>query len=83
MGRIATFTMLNLFIGIVVDTMQAMHEAEHEAEREQIEGAVDGDTDRIIAEVETLRTEIAGLRELLEQDRTHRQSETPLSHNSG
>ena len=80
---IAIFTMLNLFIGIIVDTMQTMHGAEHEAEREQIEGAVHGDTDRVIAEVETLRGEIAALRMLLEQDRPVRRSGTHSLHNEG
>jgi voltage-gated sodium channel len=46
---IAIFTMLNLFVGIFVATMQTMHGAEHEAERRQIEGAVNGDTDLVIA----------------------------------
>jgi voltage-gated sodium channel len=78
---IATFTMLNLFIGIIVDTMQTMHGAEHEAEREQIEGAVHGDTDRVIAEVATLRGEIAALRMLLEQDRLVRRSGGHSLHN--
>ena len=78
---IATFTMLNLFIGIIVDTMQTMHGAEHEAEREQIEGAVHGDTDRVIAEVATLRGEIAALRMLLEQDRLLRRSGGHSLHN--
>ncbi|ESQ13682.1 MAG TPA: ion transporter [Chromatiaceae bacterium] len=64
---IATFTMLNLFIGIIVDTMQAMHGAEHEADREQIEGTVHGDTKRVLAELDSLRSEIALLRACLEQ----------------
>jgi voltage-gated sodium channel len=80
---IATFTMLNLFIGIIVDTMQTMHGAEHEAEREQIEGTVHGDTERVIAEVESLRGEIAALRLLLEQDRPVRRSRGHSLHNEG
>jgi voltage-gated sodium channel len=59
---IATFTMLNLFIGIIVDTMQTMHEAEHAAERREVEGAMHEDTDRVLAEVQRLRQDIAALR---------------------
>jgi voltage-gated sodium channel len=66
---IATFTMLNLFIGIIVDTMQTMHAVEHDAEREQIEGAVHADTARILTEMETLRRDVAALRTLLERGR--------------
>ena len=78
---IATFTMLNLFIGIIVDTMQTMHDADHVAEREQIEGAVHGDTSKIIDEVKTLRGEIAALRSLLEQDRKARRTCVHSLHN--
>ena len=78
---IATFTMLNLFIGIIVDTMQAMHGTEHEAEREQIEGAVHGDTDRVLARIESLRNELAALHALIEQDRAARRSVGLSLHN--
>ena len=64
---IATFTMLNLFIGIIVDTMQSMHAQEHETEREQIEGVMHDDTARILAEMATLRQELAALRASLER----------------
>lgn len=59
---IATFTMLNLFIGIIVDTMQTMHDADHAAERREMEGAMHDDTDRVLMEVRRLRQEVAGLR---------------------
>ena len=62
---IATFTMLNLFIGIIVDTMQTMHSAEHEADREQIEQALHQDTGQIGREISALRSEISQLREEL------------------
>ncbi|WP_058554667.1 ion transporter [Thiohalocapsa sp. ML1] len=65
---IATFTMLNLFIGIIVDTMQTMHEAEHAAERREVEGAMHEDTDRVLAEVQRLRQDIAALRAALAGD---------------
>jgi voltage-gated sodium channel len=59
---IATFTMLNLFIGIIVDTMQTMHEADHAAERREVEGAMHRDTDLVLAEVRRLQADLASLR---------------------
>ena len=59
---IATFTMLNLFIGIIVDTMQTMHEAGHAADRREVEGAMHDDTGRVLAEVSRLRADLAELR---------------------
>ena len=60
-----TFTVLNLFIGIVVDAMQSQHEAEREADR-AAEAAVvaQGRSERaeILTEIRTLRQEIAELR---------------------
>ncbi len=62
---VATFTMLNLFIGIIVDTMQTMHSAEHGKDREHIEQVVHADTSSIEAEVRALRAEIRALRQVL------------------
>jgi len=68
---IATFTMLNLFIGIIVDTMQSMHTAEHHRDRAHIEETVHEDMGEIGQEVRALRQEIRALRDLLgEQRRT-------------
>jgi len=63
---VATFTMLNLFIGIIVDTMQTMHGAQHEEERELIEQTVHRDTSAVEAEVRALRLEVLALREALQ-----------------
>jgi voltage-gated sodium channel len=63
---VATFTMLNLFIGIIVDTMQSMHGAQHEEERELIEQTVHRDTSAVEAEVRALRLEVLALREALQ-----------------
>ncbi|MEA3642263.1 MAG: ion transporter [Lamprobacter sp.] len=62
---IATFTMLNLFIGIIVDTMQTMHEAEHVQEREDFEVSMHADTDRVLEELTALRQEVAAVRAAL------------------
>jgi voltage-gated sodium channel len=59
---IATFTMLNLFIGIIVDTMQSMHQAEHAEELEHIEEVLHEDTGSLAEEVRSLREEIRQLR---------------------
>lgn len=61
---IATFTMLNLFIGIIVDTMQTMHQEDHE-EREHIEQVVHEDTGTLAEELRALRKEISELRQRL------------------
>jgi voltage-gated sodium channel len=62
---LATFTMLNLFIGIIVNTMQALHEATHIREQEHIEQVVHEDTASVAEEVRALRREIAQLRSAL------------------
>lgn len=62
---VATFTMLNLFIGIIVDTMQTMHSTEHGQDREHIEQVVHEDASSIEAEVRALRNEIRELRQAL------------------
>jgi voltage-gated sodium channel len=62
---IATFTMLNLFIGIIVDTMQTMHSADHQREREEIEAAVHADSSHIEQELRALRDEVRALGEVI------------------
>lgn len=52
------FTVLNLFIGVIVDAMQSEHEAEARAERD----AMMSETELILTEVRALRTEIAELK---------------------
>jgi len=67
---VTSFTVLNLFIGIVVDAMQSQHEAERAAERAaDIAQAEQGHTDRtvILEEVRALREEIAELKVLTAQ----------------
>ena len=64
---VATFTMLNLFIGIIVDTMQTLHDDQMAADRAMIEQTLDRDTGQIEAEVRALREEIRALREALSE----------------
>ena len=62
---LATFTMLNLFIGIIVDTMQIMHENERGQEGDREHGE-ERDLDAVHAEVARLRSEIHDLRLVIE-----------------
>ncbi len=62
---VTSFTVLNLFIGIIVDAMQSQHQAERASEREEEAAqAAKGHVDRtaILAEIRALRTEIAELK---------------------
>jgi len=56
---LTAFTVLNLFIGVIVDAMQSEHEAEAKAERD----AVFSETELILEEVRALRKEVAELKE--------------------
>jgi len=62
---IATFTMLNLFIAIIVNTMQTMHEAEFKQEQAAIEEAVHEESAQVGSELRALREEIRLLKEML------------------
>jgi len=53
------FTVLNLFIGIIVSAMQEEHEAEADANRQ----AIHDETSQILEEVKALRAELRQLRE--------------------
>ena len=62
---LTSFTVLNLFIGIIVDAMQSQHEEERASERAAEEAqAEQGQIDRatILEEIRALRVEIAELR---------------------
>ncbi|NCA72183.1 MAG: ion transporter [Sphingobacteriia bacterium] len=62
---LATYTMLNLFIAIIVNTMQTMHEAQQAAERERLEATMHQDAQQVELELRALREEIASLRRAL------------------
>lgn len=63
---IATFTILNLFIAIIVNTMQTMHEKAHHEEQAAIEEAVHQEGSTLDTDLRALREEVAALRRLLE-----------------
>ncbi|MDF2095884.1 ion transporter [Aquibaculum arenosum] len=56
---LTSFTVLNLFIGIIVDAMQSQHQSEVEAEREQAHA----DAEAILAELRSLRQEVTEMRQ--------------------
>lgn len=62
---IATFTMLNLFIAIIVNAMQTVTEAEHQATQVSIDVAREHIEADLHQEVRALRGEIGELKELL------------------
>ncbi|TNF98996.1 MAG: ion transporter [Gammaproteobacteria bacterium] len=64
---IATFTMLNLFIGIIVNTMQTIHEAQLQEEQDHIEATVHTDIGKVSNDIQDLHAEIRLLRTVLEQ----------------
>jgi voltage-gated sodium channel len=63
----ATFTMLNLFIGVIVSAMQSFSESEHADTVAAVEQAGDHIEDDLHTEVRALRGEIAELRGLLQK----------------
>jgi voltage-gated sodium channel len=64
---LTSFAVLNLFIGIIVDSMQRQHEAEAEASRAQIRASAHEERAALAEELRGLRTEIAELRAAVEQ----------------
>ncbi|TDY00552.1 ion transporter [Thiohalophilus thiocyanatoxydans] len=68
---IATFTMLNLFIGIIVDTMQTMHEADHARDRGEIEETIHQEGGAIEEEIRALRNDIRALRTTLASEQAN------------
>lgn len=63
---IATFTMLNLFIAVIVNAMQALHEEETAEANAEIRAAAHDEAEVISAELRSLRQELAALRVALE-----------------
>ncbi len=57
-----SFTVLNLFIAIIVNAMQSQHDADLEEERAEQRAAQRADSETILAELRELRAEVAALR---------------------
>ena len=66
---IATFTMLNLFIAIIVNTMQSMHESSHQEGQAAIEDVVHQEHRAVESELRAVQEELQRLREVLEKSR--------------
>ena len=64
---LATFTMLNLFIAIIVNTMQSMTESSLEREEAFIEQTVHAEGRQVETELRALRAEVARLAQTLEK----------------
>lgn len=63
---ITSFTVLNLFIGIIVDAMQSQHTADLEADRSASQAAAaaaEEERATILSEIRHLRAEIASLKD--------------------
>jgi voltage-gated sodium channel len=65
---VSTFTMLNLFIAIIVSAMQSQQHAEAEHTEQVVTTRIDAETAALRAEIAALRKEIAGLRGELRAD---------------
>ncbi|TNF62804.1 MAG: ion transporter [Burkholderiales bacterium] len=63
----ATFTMLNLFIAIIVNAMQSFSESEHQSTVEAVEQVGQSIEHEIHAEVQSLRQELGELKALLRE----------------
>lgn len=59
---IATFTMLNLFIAIIVNTMQTFSEQEHADERMVEQQQQHDQQAMVMAELQAIRAELVALR---------------------
>ena len=69
---VATFTMLNLFIAIIVSAMQNYSEAEHQETVDALQLTQEHIEADLHEEVKSLRSEIGELKQLLLNDlRTH------------
>jgi len=65
---IATFTMLNLFIAIIVNAMQSFNAPENRERKHELDAARDHIEADLHRELAALRTEISELRQLLKND---------------
>ncbi|HHI93327.1 MAG TPA: ion transporter [Gammaproteobacteria bacterium] len=65
---IATFTMLNLFIAIIVDAMQSVQLSKAEQDKEAIEDVVQIEHQQLSKEIQDLKQDINELKFLLQKD---------------
>ena len=65
----SSFTVLNLFLAIMVDSMQTLRKIEHEETVEDVSEIVHEDTRALAAEIAGLRAEVGALRAALQERR--------------
>jgi len=66
---IATFTMLNLFIAIIVNAMQSFNDAEHAAEKREQEEAHTNETALLYQKLDNLQMDLQHIKEQLAKNR--------------
>ena len=60
-----SFAVLNLFIGIIVDAMNAVQEEEHRAEKEALQKSMHDDSERVHHDIDALRADIAEIKRMI------------------
>lgn len=65
---VATFTILNLFIAIIVDTMQKMHAEEKEETEQALRAITHEEAEGLAVQIRHLRREVGELRRFLDRD---------------
>ncbi|MDP6920242.1 MAG: hypothetical protein QGH43_13485, partial [Arenicellales bacterium] len=63
---VATFTMLNLFIGVIVETMQTLHARSDKSGEEGAAGPPQADSPILAEEIRLLRAEVLELKHRLQ-----------------
>ncbi len=69
---IATFTMLNLLMAVIVNAVQDVQHAELEHTQQTISAKVDADTDILRAEIANLRDDVKEIKDLVKQQTSSR-----------
>ena len=64
---IATFTMLNLFIAVIVNAVQSIEQAEHDETKKTVQGSVETETEILQQELQSVRREMQELKQLLKE----------------
>ncbi len=64
---VTSFAVLNLFIALIVNSMNAIHDAEHREDLEKIEKVAHDERLTMMAEIKAIRAELTLLRETLRQ----------------
>lgn len=64
---ITSFAVLNLFIALIVNSLQAIHDAEVESSRAEAQAEAHDERVALSAEIQAMRTELSALREDLKR----------------